>query len=114
MSSTYDSVNSQLIVGRPAENIVTLFRPAAETYSVAGRVMTADGRGLRNASVRLTGPDGTLRTASTSSFGYYTFENVNVGGPYTASVSGRRGFGFPIQVITVNGNLTDVNFIAAQ
>ena len=113
MRSSYDSVNRQLIVGRPAENIVTLFRPTAETFSVSGRVVTPNGSALPNATMRLTRSDGSSRTVLTSSFGFYTFENVTPCETYYISVNSRR-FRFSRQIITVNGDLTDVNFIGAE
>ena len=39
-------------------------------------VLTADGRGLRNATVTIIDAEGNRRTATTGSFGNYRFEDV--------------------------------------
>src|SRR5215213_5683200 len=52
------------------------FAPTAALVKVSGRILTADGRGIRNVSVTMTGASGEIRMAFSSSFGYFTFENV--------------------------------------
>jgi hypothetical protein len=90
------------------------FAPTAANVAVSGRVVTADGRGIRNVSVVLTG--GTLtspRIAQTGSFGYFTFDEIEVGQTYIVSVSSKRyGFGQPSQSISVLDNVTDLVFTA--
>ena len=63
---------------------------APNPVNVSGRVLTPDGRGLRNVRVSITDPSGSIRTATTSSFGYYSFAGVLVGGPYTLAVLSKR------------------------
>jgi len=87
--------------------------PAAVNVSVSGQVLTPDGRVLRNASVTMTDPVGTRRTAITSSFGVYTFENVPVGQVYTMSVSSKR-YRFATRFVTVDNNLTAVDFVGLE
>ena len=55
--------------------------------SVSGRVTTPDGRGLRNATVKITDANNVTRTVTTSSFGFYTFDNVPTGFSYTIAIS---------------------------
>ncbi len=84
----------------------------ATTASVSGRVMTSDGRGVTNATVTLTGPGGVIYTAITNRTGAFTFANIPMGQTYTASVMQRR-FSFTPQVIQVDDNVTDLNFLAS-
>ena len=81
--------------------------------SVSGRVLTSDGRGLRNAVVSLTDPAGVVRIATTSSFGNYNFADVTLGPTYFISVSSKR-FRFGPRNATVSGVLTDVDFVGLE
>ena len=88
-----------------------LLGPTAATVSIAGRVLTPNGRGLSNAVVSLTETNGNIRTARTGAFGYYRFDEVEVGQTCVFSVSSKR-FQFTPQVITINENLEKLDFIA--
>ena len=80
--------------------------------SVSGRVMTSSGQGVSNTLVSLTDSSGTFRrSALTSSFGYYRFDNVAAGGTYTIAAVSKR-YTFTAQTLQVNDNLTDVDFTA--
>ncbi len=85
---------------------------AAASVSVSGRVMTSSGRGVLGARVTIADANGNLRVAVTTTFGYYTFNGMAAGGTYTISVAAKRNT-FTPQTLTVNDNLTDVNFTAA-
>ncbi|MEO6393474.1 MAG: hypothetical protein ABIP75_16615, partial [Pyrinomonadaceae bacterium] len=87
--------------------------PLAANASVSGQVLTTDGRGLSNAIVLLTGAGGNTRTAITSAFGYYQFDEVGAGQFVVLSVSSKR-YLFTPQAMTVNGNITELNFTAEQ
>ncbi len=89
------------------------FAPTAATVSVGGRVMTSDGRGIRNVVIRLTDSEGNLRTAISNSFGYYRFNDVEAGATYILTATGKRfSFSQPTQVLNVNDETDEVNFIA--
>lgn len=90
-------------------NINIILNPTAAGVSVGGRVTTPSGAGLRGATVSITDAEGMTRTVTTSTFGYYQFEEVEAGGNYVIAVSSRR-FRFAPRVIQVVDNLTDVNF----
>jgi hypothetical protein len=49
---------------------------ASPALEISGRVLTPDGRGLRNVVVTLTGSNGVERTVTISSFGYYHFDSL--------------------------------------
>ena len=85
--------------------------PTAAAVSVSGRVLTAAGRGLNNAYVTLTRPDGSVRIVLTSAFGYYRFDDVAVGDIYLVNVSSKR-YTFTPQVVSLVEEITDLNFIA--
>ena len=81
--------------------------------SVSGRVMTPDGRSLRNAVVSITDPAGIMRTTTTSSFGNYRFENVSIGGSYSIGVSSKR-YRFSPRSVAVNNDLANVDFVGLE
>ena len=84
--------------------------PTAAGVALSGRVTTADGRGLRNAVVTLLSSDGLMRTTVTSSFGFYSFDDVGVGATYVVSVSSRR-YRFTARVVEVVDSLNDIDFL---
>ena len=65
---------------------------------------------MTNAVVVLTDMNGTTRYARTSVFGYYRFEDVEVGQTYIFNVHSKR-FRFAPQVVTVMEELTELNFM---
>jgi hypothetical protein len=90
-----------------------LLAPVAAAVSVSGRVLTFDGSGLRDAKVTLTDTDGNSRSITTGSFGYFRFDDVRAGETYVVSVVSKR-YQFSPQVITVNEELSELNFTAQQ
>lgn len=86
----------------------------AANASVGGRVLNANGQGIRNVSVVLEGgnlPE-PLYTV-TGSLGYYQFPGVAAGTTYVVSISSKRyTFSVPVRVISLNDDLLDVDFIA--
>jgi WD40 repeat protein len=92
-----------------AENLA----PTAANVSVSGRVLSAAGSGIRNVRISLTDANGATRTAITSSFGHYRFENVEVEQTYVISVSSRRfNFANPARVVAVADEVTNLDFTA--
>ncbi len=91
----------------------TTVAPTAANVNIGGRVITANGNGIRNVVVILTNPNGTIRSTQTGTFGDFKFENIEVGNIYIISVSARRyGFGQPTIVRSVQEEITDLEFIA--
>lgn len=87
--------------------------PAANV-TISGRVLASNGvTGLRNASVTLTGPTGVVRTATTSSFGFYTFDNVAPGFAYTIRILS-RSFRYQSQVVVPTADLLNVDFVGLE
>ena len=87
--------------------------PAANV-TISGRVFASNGlTGLRNAGVTLTDSLGIVRTATTSSFGFYSFDNVAPGFAYTIRISS-RSFRYPPQTVVPTGDLANVDFIGLE
>ena len=87
--------------------------PTAANVSVSGKVLTPDGRGLRNAVVTITDSTGIKRTVTTSSFGLYSFDNLQVGQTYVIRVSSKL-YRFSSRLVQVNDTLTDVDFVGQE
>ena len=86
----------------------------ASNFSVSGRVTTPDGRGLRNASVTITNPQGAMFRVTTSSFGFYSFDAIaSTGGTYTVAVSSRL-YRFATQNVVLSSDLTNVDFVGLE
>jgi len=81
--------------------------------TISGRVTTPSGLGLRNAIVSLIDPDGTRRSAVTSSFGIYSFENVVTGQTYTLSVASKR-YRFSPRMDPINGAVSNLDFVGLE
>lgn len=85
----------------------------AATVSVGGRILTAEGRGIRNVRVSMTDKNGNTQTAISSSLGYYRFEDVPVGETYIFSVTARQyNFVQSTQVVAIQENTDNLNFVA--
>jgi hypothetical protein len=88
-------------------------RPTPTIISISGSVLASNGVGIRNATVRISGPELPTRTALTGSFGTYSFGGIESGQEYTVFVSAKRNrFTPPSQTIVPNANVTDLNFVA--
>lgn len=83
------------------------------SVSVSGRVLTSNKHGLANAFVYLTDSEGSTRTARTNSFGYYRFDDIQVGQTVTLTVMSKR-YQFAPQVLNLNEEKSGVNFLAEQ
>lgn len=87
--------------------------PTAAHVSISGRVMTAASQGITNARLILTAPDGTIRTAITSTFGYYAFDGVEIGHTYILEIAAKRyTFANPTRVFSLQDQITDMDFTA--
>jgi hypothetical protein len=86
---------------------------AANGY-ISGRVTTANGNGIRNATMVLSGNsiNGT-RVARTSSFGVFTFDGLATGETYVVTVNSQRyTFSVPSRVVSLVDNVVDADFTA--
>lgn len=113
VNSSNDAAAALSIVSQNGS--VNVMAPTAAQVSVGGRILTADGAGIRNAIVLLNSlSTGETRSVRSGSFGFYRFENVRAGENYVLTVYSKR-FVFQIdsRVITPLDELTDADFIAS-
>ncbi len=89
-----------------------IVEPNKLKIEISGRVISSDGRGLRGATVTLTG-SGSPVTTVTSSLGYYTFAGVSPFEPYTVSVSSKR-YRFAPRTLAPSGNLAGIDFVGVE
>jgi hypothetical protein len=87
--------------------------PAASNATVSGRVFTSSGGSLRNAIVSIIDSTGVRRAVLTNQLGFYSFENVRTGESYTVAVTSKR-YRFLTQTVSVNENLSDINFTGIE
>lgn len=89
--------------------------PVVSNVSVGGRISTANGQGIRDARVTISG--GNLPapvTVRTGTFGYYNFDGLQSGQTYTITVSTKRyTFAQPTRMVTPQANVSDFDFTAA-
>lgn len=82
--------------------------------SVSGQVLRSGGGGIRGATVTISG--GGLPaplTATTNTFGYFSFAGLQSGGTYTVTVTaGKYSFMQPSRMVTPTADVTGFDFVA--
>jgi hypothetical protein len=92
--------------------VVQIQGPSAANVSVSGRVTTAGGRGVTNATVTIETAGGTvIGTGIATRNGYYVINNIPAGAMYTIRVSAKR-FTFVPVTMPVSDNVANANFVA--
>ncbi len=87
--------------------------PVAAGVNIGGRIVNANGIGINGTRVSLTYPSGEVITVKTNAFGYYKFEDLEVGSTYTVQVADKRyQFANPTQVVTLEDAVEDLDFTA--
>jgi hypothetical protein len=86
--------------------------PTAASVWIEGRV-TNGKRGINLARVYLTNQFGEVRIALTNPSGYYRFEDVQAGETYVFKVFSKQ-YRFAPQVISINQEMTELNFAPEQ
>jgi hypothetical protein len=97
-----------------SDGLFTVMGPTAAAAYIVGRVLSSDGRAIQKARITLTDLNGVTRSALTNPFGYYRFEDIEVGQTYILDASA-RGFHFPSlpHVLFVADVLTELDIRAA-
>lgn len=106
--------NNGAVTNIPVNGQIILVGPTAANASLSGRVTTADGRGIRNAIVKIAGSNlAQPLVAQTGSFGWYSFDSLQSGETYIITVNAKRfTFQAPSRVISLSDNISDVDFTA--
>lgn len=102
------------VAARPKNGKVTVSADSTRAFvSVAGRVRTSDGRGIRNVLVSLTDEQGNTKTVLTGESGYYRFADVQPAATYTIAVSAKKfSFDQRSQTRLIGAETDSVNFTA--
>ncbi|HEX2639903.1 MAG TPA: carboxypeptidase-like regulatory domain-containing protein, partial [Pyrinomonadaceae bacterium] len=81
---------------------------------ITGRVLSPNGFGIGGVRVVLSGDDPSeTRAALTNGFGYYVFDDVEVGKAYIISpLDGRERFTWQGRFVLLTDQLSDVDFVA--
>ncbi len=103
-------VDANVLPSTFQDGMVNIIIPTAASVQVGGRVMTNGGRGLANAGVLLTDASGTTRTARTSSFGYYRFDEVAVGQTVFVRIVSKETI-FAPRFVSVTDAINDLDFV---
>ncbi len=100
--------------GQQVTGTLTINPPTAANASISGRVVSAEGRGIRGAVIRIQSADGTVnRVVMTNSMGYYMIPEVETGITYVISVASRRFTFEQSSIVYVHQDqISDLNFTA--
>ena len=98
--------------GRTLANHDPIFFKMSLAADISGRVISGEGRGVRNATVTVTAADGTVSTTRTGQRGDYHFTQLPMGPDQVVRVVSRR-FTFTQRTLNVGGDLANVNFVAS-
>ncbi len=101
-------------IGLACEKGAMELGPTAAGASISGRVFTANGNGIRNAIVTIDGGNLTSpQYVRTGAFGYFTFEDLQVGETYILTINSKRYvFANPTRVVSLTDDIVDFDFVA--
>jgi hypothetical protein len=88
----------------------------AAPATITGQVMSSDGSALAGITLRLTDiTTGEVKTATTTSFGYYTFDNLTVQDFYQLTITSKRyRFSSPSRTFTLSTDVTGMDFFCTS
>jgi hypothetical protein len=92
---------------------VTISSPNTTLVTIGGRVTTPTGVNIRNAVVSLIDSNNVRRTATTSSFGLYSFADVETGSTYTLTVASKRYRFAPI-ITAITDSVSNLDFVGLE
>ncbi len=91
----------------------TMVPASAAPGIISGRIATATGYGISGSMITLTDTNGGSRQVRTGSFGYFSFDGLEVGRTYILTVGHKRyTFAQPTQIITLNDEAVNVEFVS--
>ena len=106
---SFTAAGSGTFASNPPPTVIMAVTAAAVTIS--GRVLTSNGRGLRNAQVTMLQSDGSTSVAVTGIAGQFRFTNVPAGQSVILSVRSKL-YQYAPQLFTPNDDLSGLNFTA--
>jgi uncharacterized protein YcnI len=113
--STADTDNNNTdftAIGPPTP--CTRLTTTAAMVSVGGRVTNSSDSGIGNVVISMTDSNGATRTATTDSFGYYSFADVPARVTIILTVKGKHfTFSQPTQVLNIIDDVEDINFVGS-
>ena len=90
-----------------------ILSPTAANVTVSGRVSDSSGGGISRARITMTAPNGTTRTVTTNTFGFYRFDEVPAGGTYIFNIQhSRYRFDPATRIVSVIDEIQDIDFQA--
>lgn len=115
-SSAFGITDDGVIVGTGVLNGVAhayAMVPVVDA-SISGRILTANGAGIRSAYVTVSGGDLSAPvTTMSSSFGYYYVPGLHSAQTYTVTVATKKfPMAQPVQTVTPAGNIANLDFVA--
>ena len=123
VNSSVDLVNKKAnIVVEPGEQVECTFTsdaivPTAANADISGRVLTADGRGVRGVKITLFDAEtGQTFNSISNSFGYYNFSDKPVGRLYTltALASKKAPILHNVRTFSLSEDLSAIDFIVTK
>ena len=105
--------NAILVTTTYNNGTVNIASPTSANVPVSGRVVNQKGTGISRIAVQLIDTNGSVRTVYSNSFGYYRFEEVEVGQTYVLGISSKK-YSSPSQTINVSEELSDINFVTDE
>ncbi|MGB7200756.1 MAG: carboxypeptidase-like regulatory domain-containing protein [Pyrinomonadaceae bacterium] len=115
-NSTQNTIGPAAIIVELGEVVTCTFTntqlvPSAATVTVAGRVVTSGGMGIMRARVIMTDSEGNARSAVTNSFGYYHFDDVEIGQTLVFNVFSKQ-YQFSPRIVSLTDSIADLDFTA--
>ena len=103
-----------LVGGTPDIGADEVLNPLAADGSISGRVMAADGTGIRNAVITITGGNLTQPIViKSSAFGYYNVDGLELGSTYVVTINSKRFvFANPSVVVSLQESVSELDFQA--
>jgi len=87
--------------------------PSAADVTVTGRLVTSQGAAVGQATVILTSSSGTIQSAISNPFGYFSFPSLTAGETYVININARRA-AFRPRTLSVEDNISDLLMIADE
>ncbi|HMS42299.1 MAG TPA: carboxypeptidase-like regulatory domain-containing protein, partial [Pyrinomonadaceae bacterium] len=103
--------NANPIALDSSQGRVIITGPTAARVSVGGRVLSPTGIAVNRARILVTMPSGEVRLAITNAFGYYRFDEIEVGETYVFTVEHKQ-YTFNPQVLNITDAVENLDFTA--